>query len=158
MCVTIGRCQISRLLFADDLVLLAFSVSGLQLAINGFAVVCDIAGMKISTSKTEILHLSRNRVQCSLKVSGVSLEQAKKLKYLGVAFTSDELQGEEMDGQSGKASAVMRALHHSVFLKQELSKISKLFVFKSIFAPIFTYGHECWVMTKKVQSQCKRPK
>ena len=54
-CVTIGRCKISRLLFADDLVLLASSESGLQHALNGSAATCDIAGVKISTSKTEIL-------------------------------------------------------------------------------------------------------
>ena len=70
-CVTIGRCKISRLLFADDLVLLALSESGLQHALNGFAAACDIAGMKISASKNEVLHLSRNPVQCSLQVGAV---------------------------------------------------------------------------------------
>ena len=52
--VTIGICKISRLLFADDLVLLASSESGLQHAINGFAAACDIDRIKISTSKTEV--------------------------------------------------------------------------------------------------------
>ena len=61
-CVMIGRCKISQLLFADDLVLLASSKSGLQHTLNGFAAACNIAGMKISTAKTEILHLSRNPV------------------------------------------------------------------------------------------------
>ena len=65
-CVAIGRCNISRLVFEDDLVLLASAKSGLQHAFDGFAAACDIAGMKISTSKTEVLHLSRNPVQCSL--------------------------------------------------------------------------------------------
>ena len=86
-CVTIRRCKISRLLLADDLVLLASSESGLQHVLNGFAAACDIAGMKISTSKTEVLHLSRNPVQCSLQVGEVSLKQVEKFKYLGVAFT-----------------------------------------------------------------------
>ena len=72
-CVTIERCKISRLLFENDLVLLASSESGLQHAINGFAVTCGIAEMKISTSKTEVLHLPRNPVQCSLQFGGVSL-------------------------------------------------------------------------------------
>ena len=70
-----------------------------------------------------------------------------KFKYLGVAFTSDGSQEEELDIRSGKASAVMRALHHSVVLKQELSRKAKLSVFKLIFVPILTYGHESWVMT-----------
>ena len=72
-CVTIGRYKIRRLLFADDLVLLASSESGLQCELNGFAASCDIAGMKMSTSKTEVLHLSRNLVQCFSQVGGVSV-------------------------------------------------------------------------------------
>ena len=59
-CNTTGNCKISRLLFADDLVLLSSTVSGLQRALNSFADACNTAGMKISTTKTEVLHLSRN--------------------------------------------------------------------------------------------------
>ena len=71
-CVTIEKCKISQPLFADDVVLLAFSESGLQHALNGFAVAYDITGMKISTSKTEVLYFSRNSVQCLLQVGIVS--------------------------------------------------------------------------------------
>ena len=44
----------------------------------------------------------------------------EKFKYLGFAFASDERQDEELDVQSGKAKAVMRALHHSVAIKRKL--------------------------------------
>ena len=46
----------------------------------------------------------------------------------------------------------MRALR-SVVLKRELLRKARLSVFKSMFFPIFTYGHESWIMTKRVQSQ-----
>ena len=59
-CATIGNCNISRLLFVDDLVLLSSTESGLQRALNSFADACNTAGMKISTAKTEVLHVSRN--------------------------------------------------------------------------------------------------
>ena len=72
--VMIGICKISWLLFTDDSVLLVYFESGLQHALNGFAAACDIAGMKINTSKTEVLHFSRNLVKCSLQVGGVSLK------------------------------------------------------------------------------------
>ena len=63
----ISECvKISRLLFADNLVLLADTESGLQHALDGFAAACDYAEMKISTAKTEVLHLSRKPVQRSL--------------------------------------------------------------------------------------------
>ena len=116
-CVKIGNFKINRLLFADDLVLLADSKVGLQHALDGFAAACDNAGMKISTAKTEILHHSRKPVQCFLQVGGVKLKQVEKFKYLGVAFTSDGTQDEEMDIRISKAGAVMHALHRSVVIK-----------------------------------------
>ena len=152
-CATIGNCKISRLLFADDLVLLSSTESGLQRALNSFADACNTAGMKISTAKTEVLHLSRNPDQCVLQVNGATLEQVEKFKYLGVAFTSDGRQDEELDTRIGKASAVMRALHYSVVMKRELSKKAKLSIFKAVFVPILTYGHESWVMTERMRSQ-----
>ena len=109
--------------------------------------------MKISTAKTEVLHLSRNPDQCILQVNGATLKQVERFKYLGVAFTSDGRQDEEFDTRIGKASAVMRALHYSVVMKRELSKKAKLSIFKTVFVPILTYGHESWVMTKRMRSQ-----
>ena len=70
-CATIGNRKISYLLFTDDLVLLSSSESGLQRALNSCADACNIAGMKVSPAKTEILHLSRNPDQCVLHRGGV---------------------------------------------------------------------------------------
>ena len=73
-CVGIGSFKISRrLLFADNLVLLADSESGLQRALDKFAAACDTAGIKISTTKTVVLHLSRNPVH------GVPLSPRQRL-------------------------------------------------------------------------------
>ena len=55
-CATIGDCKISSLLLADDLVLLSSTESGLQRALNSFADACNTAGMKISTTKTEVAY------------------------------------------------------------------------------------------------------
>ena len=109
--------------------------------------------MKISKAKTEVLQLSRNPDHHVLQVNGATLKQVEKFKYLGVAFTSDGRQDEEHDTRIGKASAVMRALHYSLVMKRELSKKAKLSIFKAVFVPILTYGHESWVMTERVQSQ-----
>ena len=59
-CASIENCKISRMLFADDLVLLSSTEFGLLRALNNFADSRDTAEMKISTAKTEVLHLSRN--------------------------------------------------------------------------------------------------
>ena len=108
--------------------------------------------MKESTAKTEVLYLLRNPDQWALQVNGATLKQVEKLKYLGVAITSDGRQDEDLDTRTDKASAIMRALHYSVVMKQELSKKAKLSIFKAVFVPILTYGHESWVMTERVRS------
>ena len=152
MC-SIGNCQISRLLFTDDLVLHSSTESGLQRALNSFAIACDTAGIKISMAKPEVLYLSGKKDQCVLLVNGATLKQVEKFKYLGVAFMSDGRQDEELDNRIGEASAVMRALRYSVVMKQELSRKAKLSIFKTVFVPIFTYGHESWVVIERVRSQ-----
>ena len=38
-------------------------------------------------------------------------------------------------------------------MKRELSKKAKLSIFKTVFAPILTYGYESWVKTERVRSQ-----
>jgi len=101
---------------------------------------CDNAGMKISTTKTEVLHLSRNPDQCSLQVNGASLKQVEKYKYLEVVFTSDGKQDEELDTRMGKASVVMRALQYSVVINEncqikQSSQFSNQFSFPS--SPMF---------------------
>ncbi|TWW77310.1 Proton-coupled folate transporter Heme carrier protein 1 PCFT/HCP1 [Takifugu flavidus] len=43
----------------------------------------------------------------------------------------------------------MRTLHRSVVVKRELSRKAKLSIYRSIFVPTLTYGHELWVMTER---------
>ena len=76
----------------------------------------------------------------------------EKFKYLRVTCLSDGRQDNELDTSIGKASAVMCQLYQSVVLKQELCTKAKLSVFRSVFVPILIYGHEYWVMTKRVRS------
>ena len=47
----------------------------------------------------------------------------------------------------------MRSLYKTVVTKRELSLKAKVSVFKSIYRPILTYGHELWVMTERVRSR-----
>ena len=82
--VRFGDLRILSLLFADDVVLLASSNSDLQLSLGQFAAECEAAGMKISTSKSEAMVLSRKRVDCPLQVGGESFLQVEEFKYLRV--------------------------------------------------------------------------
>ncbi|MDF4367610.1 hypothetical protein P3387_26150, partial [Vibrio parahaemolyticus] len=94
--------------------------------------------MRISTSKSEAMVLSRKRVDCPLQVRGEVLPQVEEFKYLGILFTSEGRMEREIDRRIGAASAVMRALNRSVVVKRELSQKAKLSIYRSIFVPTLT--------------------
>ena len=88
-----------------------------------------------------------------LQVSGNTLQRLETFRYLGVVFTSGGRWSEEIDTRTGKANAVLRELDCSAVTKRELSETTKLSVFKSIFVPILTCGHESWVTTERMLTQ-----
>ena len=47
----------------------------------------------------------------------------------------------------------MRELKRSAIMRKELSKEAKLSIFKSVYIPVLTYGHESWILTEKVRSR-----
>uniref|UniRef100_A0AAV2MQG6 ribonuclease H n=1 Tax=Knipowitschia caucasica TaxID=637954 RepID=A0AAV2MQG6_KNICA len=140
--VRFGNHRISSLLFADDVVLLAPTNQDLQHALGRFAAECEAAGMRISTSKSEAMVLDRKKVPCPLQVGGEVLPQVEEFKYLGVLFTSEGRMEREIDRRIGAACAVMRSLYRTVVVKRELSRKAKLSIYRSIFVPSLTYGHE----------------
>ncbi|XP_061618152.1 uncharacterized protein LOC133471975 [Phyllopteryx taeniolatus] len=95
--------------------------------------------------------LSRKRVACHLQVGDEILPQVEEFKYLGVLFTSEGRMEWEIDRRIGAASAVMRTLYRSVVVKKELSRKAKLSIYRSIFVPTLTYGHELWVVTERTR-------
>ncbi|XP_061622105.1 furin (paired basic amino acid cleaving enzyme) a isoform X2 [Phyllopteryx taeniolatus] len=101
--------------------------------------------MRISTSKSETMVLSRKRVACPLQVGDEILPQVEEFKYLAVLFTSEGRMEREMDRRIGAASAVMQTLYRSDILK--------LSIYRSIYVPTLTYGHELWVVTEKTRSR-----
>ncbi|TWW77698.1 Retrovirus-related Pol polyprotein from transposon 17.6 [Takifugu flavidus] len=118
----------------DDVVLLASSARD-QRSLDWFAAVCEAAGMRISTSKSEAMDLNWKKVDCLVRVKEEILPQVEEFKYLGVLFTSEGRMEQEIDRQ------------------RELSQKAKLSIYRSIFVPTLTYGHELWVMTKGTRSR-----
>ena len=146
-----GVLRISSLLFADDVVLLASSDCDLQHSLDRFAAEGEAAGMRISTSKSEAMVLSRKPMDCLLRVGNESLPQVKEFKYLGVLFASEGTMEREIGRRIGAAGAVLHSLHRTVVTKRELSRKAKLSIYRAIFVPTLTYGHESRVMTERTR-------
>src|SRR5699024_1416738 len=136
-----------------DLAILASSQDDLQRALERFAAECEVAGMKVSTEKTEVMVLSRPATDCTLHVSGVQLRQVQEFKYLGVLFASDGRQDRKIDRRISQASLVSREPWKPVVGNARLSQAAKLAVYHSLFKSTLTYGQESWILTERTRSR-----
>jgi len=93
-------------------------------------------------------------MKCALQDNDNALYQVKKFKYLCMVFTNAVKYNKEIDARTDKAIAFLRELYRSVVTKRELSKTTKLSIFKrqrssslgfidfeTVFVPILTYHH-----------------
>ena len=46
--------------------------------------------MKANWQKTKVMRIGRKQKVCNVEVNGESVEQVKKMKYLGVMISGDE--------------------------------------------------------------------
>ena len=138
--------------------------SGFQCSLHRFAAAHDTVGIKISTVKTDMPHVSRNTNHRWLQLNGATQKQVYKFKYLRVAFTTDGRQNKELGIPVGKAIAIMKVLHYSVVMKRFSScetKIvknkAKALNFRNSICPFlptpFLYGDENSLMIKRVRLQ-----
>ncbi|TWW74459.1 R2 Retrovirus-related Pol polyprotein from type I retrotransposable element [Takifugu flavidus] len=149
--VEFGGRKILSLVFADDVVLLAPLSKDIQHMLGRFATKCEVAGMRISTFKSESMVLAWKKAECLLRVGEEVLPQVEEFKYLGILFTSEGRMERKIDRRSGAASAVMQVFNRSVMVKKELSRKAKLSIYRLIYVPILTYGHQRWVMTERTR-------
>ena len=139
--VTVGNCRMNRLVCAGKLVLHGWIFpTGSSAGI--WSVFCCVRPRRNENQLWKDWGVMSCPRKCFLQLSGNTLQQVETFTYRGVVFTSEESRNKEIDTRIGKANSVLRELYCSMVKKQELSKNAKLSVFKSVFVPILTCGHE----------------
>jgi len=143
--INIGGNVISSLAYADDLVLMANSATDLQDSISDLEQGCIDFGMKISASKTQVMHIGKTRKVINCSLGGNRLEQVREFKYLGCIFSEDAKFDKEFAERKTKGNQVTSQLRSRIFNKKEVSKGTKLLIHKAIFRTTVLYGSESWV-------------
>lgn len=150
--------QIKCLMYADDLVILSETPTGIQKAINHLSNYCKTWKLEINTAKTKILCCNPlSSTQKTIKYDNHIIEYVPQYTYLGITFCSN-----------GKFNTAIEELHKKglkVFFK--LIKMLKplptiktsLHLFDHLIKPILLYGCEIWGPTnfKLPKSQTEDP-
>ena len=80
---------LNELMFADDQAMMNNDKTQLQEHIDQLNESCETYSMKISTSKTEVMTVSKRPDKLDININGTQLKQTNEFKYLGSMFTEN---------------------------------------------------------------------
>ena len=145
--------SISECLFADDLVILAGSEIELQKNMETWRESLAERNMKINIEKTKVMVVGKENKDVKVEMDGMTLQQVKDFKYLGIHIQENGRQEAEVNERVTTAVKTYHALGNKFLRKREISRGTKMSVYRTIYCPILTYGCESWVMTNTMKSK-----
>jgi hypothetical protein len=155
--VSLNDVKFSCLLYADDLLLLSTTPSGLQNCINKLSLYCEYNGLTVNINKTKVITFCKSGRLSKDKYlyKGVEIEHVTTYKYLGIIFSSSgtfsycqqDLYNRALKA-SFKISKIFGQLHHKVD--------SIIHLFDHTIKPILLYGSEIWATANVNSSLVKK--
>jgi hypothetical protein len=147
MGVDIDNYNVSLLLYADDIVLIAPNANNLQIMLNNVFQWCSKWRMTVNTEKTQIVHfrpVNTRLTSSSFIFNNVVLQVVSEYKYLGVYFDEFLTFKKTATVLSESASRALGAIRYRLkYLKEcRYSSFTKLFT--SCVIPIMEYGASVW--------------
>lgn len=158
--VCVGHLQLQRVhisegAFADDVVLLAGNANELQHNINIWQITMTEMGMKINQNKTKVMVIGENAedININVNMNEERIEQVKYFQYLGTIIDRSGTQEADINNRIEKTQKLYYAMNTKFISNKEISKETKLKVFKTIYRPVLTFGCESWVLTERQKSK-----
>ena len=142
--VYLGSEKITSLLYADDLVLLSESPTGLQRSINSLSRYCRKWRLNINTKKTQTLIFNKKSRNHSFTLNNEIVQNVKKYTYLGITFSHTGSFSEARKVLQMKAQKALWSLFGSFDKKNNRNIPILLKLFDSLIKPILLYGSEIW--------------
>lgn len=109
--------------------------------------------MKINKVKTKVMRIAENRENLNIEIDGEKIEQVDHFQYLGVIIDRTGTQEADINNRIQKANKLYYAMNTNFINKKEISKQTKLTVFKTIYRPVLTFGCESWTLTEQQKSK-----
>ena len=156
--VTINENNFTHLLYADDLVLVSESATGMQVLLDNLAVYCKKWHLLINSQKSQVMIIQPNRRSRlnvnnpKFSIDGENLEIVDSYKYLGhVISNSLKTHNTMYDHLATQSQRAMHALKERIkstvgYLPPKIS----LKMFDTHILPILDYNSEIWFPNKEI--------
>ena len=134
---------IQNVQYSDDLTLIAETRRELQLMLDVLDKACTQWGMKINGDKTKVLNIGELKgSHPAITLNGHALEEVDSFSYLGSEVEQTARVERDIGIRLEKATTVYRMWRWKVFRSRNLSKTTKVRVFRSMIISVLLYGAE----------------
>ena len=108
--------------------------------------------LKLNLKKTEVLAVSRTEKEVVVTLDEYQLNQVTQFKYMGCIIGSKWHVDEEINGRMSKMCQNVGMMYR-LLKDRHVPNKAKLLIRMTILRPILLYGHEYWILTKKLKSK-----
>ncbi len=145
---TVMKDAMKKLLYADNLALVANGKQNLQESLEEWHGLFTRYGLKIYLEKTEVLHIGHQREELDIELDGKKLTQGDSFVYLGGAVCGDGKTEREVRRRAQAGANTWRAVE-GVMADRRISKRIKGKVLSTCVTPACLYGTETLAMTER---------
>jgi hypothetical protein len=140
--------------YADDMAVIGRSLQAVSEVIQQMKEPALTIGLDVNVEKTKYINTSRSRQQDAhtrtVDINRKVCHEVTDFKYLGSIITSDN--DSERDIKARMAAGNRRYYALTKIMKsREISKSTKLKIYRTIIGPIVMYGCEGWTMSKHME-------
>ena len=148
--VLLGDCKINSLSWADDLVLMSSSQTGLQECLNKLHDYCYKWGLEINTLKTKCLCISNKKSKNlpQFTYNDIALETVKSYKYLGIIFQSNGKYDKTVKDVINKCARSNYLIKSAMNVGGTYSVSLAYELFEKQVLPIINYGSSIWSLPR----------
>ena len=109
--------------------------------------------MKINIKKTKVMVVGNQKKNVNIEINGERIEQVDAFKYLGTTIQNEGDTANEIDERISSATKLFYALARPFIGRREISRKTKMTIYKTIYSPILTYGSDSWVLNDAQKSR-----
>lgn len=137
---------INNIRYADDTVILASDINELKHLVERIQVVSEQYGLKLNTSKTKWMLISKQQQAGQLVIGTEPVERVEKYCYLGSVVNSQWNQSIEIKSRIEKSRTTFNNMK-PLLTSRDLSLKTKIRLAKCYVFSILLYGVEAWTLT-----------
>uniref|UniRef100_A0A8D9EQ38 Craniofacial development protein 2 n=1 Tax=Cacopsylla melanoneura TaxID=428564 RepID=A0A8D9EQ38_9HEMI len=151
--ISINGFKLNNLRYADDTVVFANTIEGLQALMNKIYETSKKYGLDINTSKTKFMIVSKKQINnVNLYINNARIERVSKYTYLGTIINEAWDNSQEIKSRIGKARSIFNSMS-AAFKSHNLTLDTKVRLLRCYVFSVLLYGVETWTLTKDTSNR-----